>query len=155
MRLTIASLIAILVAMVTVLATAAAKPDAKPDLRRQVFEAESSFAHTMAARDHKAFGEFVALDAIFFGRRAVMRGRTAVSEGWKPLFQGSTPPFSWRPEVVEVLESGALAHSSGRVLNPAGKLIGKFNSVWRLERDGHWRVVFDKGCEVCDSTTTR
>jgi hypothetical protein len=42
--------------------------------------------------------------------------------------------------------------SSGPVRDPAGHQIGTFNSIWRLERDGRWRVVFDKGCEVCNCT---
>lgn len=137
------------------LAVSSAGAEVKPDLRRQVFEAESTFAHTMAARDFQAFGTFVAEDAIFFGGRAPHRGRAAVLEAWKPLFEGPKAPFSWRPEVVEVLDSGTLAHSSGPVFDPEGKLINTFNSVWRLDRDGHWRVVFDRGCAVCDTTRAK
>ena len=125
-----------------------------PILERQVFEAESSFAHTMIARDLKAFDSYVAPDAIFFGRRGVMRGKAEIVAGWTSLFEGSKPPFSWMPEHVEVLESGTLAHSSGPVKNPEGKLFGRFNSVWRLDPDGRWRIIFDKGCDVCDSTGT-
>ena len=55
-------------------------------------------------------------------------------------------PFSWRPEVVEVLDSGTLALTSGPVRDPTGKQTGTFNSIWRREPDGRWRVVFDKGC---------
>jgi len=124
----------------------------KPDPRSQVFAAESSFAATMAARDLKEFASYVAPDAVFFGRRGVLRGKAAVVEAWKPFFDGPKGPFSWKPEVVEVLDSGNLAHSSGPVTGPDGKLIGMFNSVWRLEPDGRWRVVFDKGCSACDST---
>ena len=151
MRLTLAGLAALLVA----LAIPSAGAEVKPDLRGQVIEAETAFARTMATRDFKAFGEFVAEDAIFFGGRGVHRGRAAVLEAWKPLFEGARAPFSWRPEVVEVLDSGTLAHSSGPVSDPDGKLINTFNSVWRLDHDGRWRVVFDKGCAVCDSTGTR
>jgi ketosteroid isomerase-like protein len=154
MRLTAAVMVALLLGLALAPAGAATKPKAKPDLRRQVFEAESSFAYTMEARDEKRFGEFVALDAIFFGGRNPLRGRSAVVEAWKPFFEGPKAPFSWRPEVVEVLDSGSLAHSSGPVHDPDGKLIGMFNSVWRLDSDGRWRVVFDKGCDVCDSTRT-
>jgi ketosteroid isomerase-like protein len=28
--------------------------------------------------------------------------------------------------------------------------MGTFNSVWRRESDGSWKVVFDKGCDACD-----
>jgi ketosteroid isomerase-like protein len=31
------------------------------------------------------------------------------------------------------------------VRDPDGKVIGRFNSVWRQEAPGVWRVVFDKG----------
>ncbi len=143
---------AALIALVTFLSILTADAKEKLDLRGQVFAAESTFAHTLAVRDFEAFGSHVATDAIFFGRRGVMHGKAEVVAGWKPLFEGPKAPFSWRPEVVEVLESGTLAHSSGPVMDPDGKVFGTFNSVWRLDADGRWRVVFDKGCPVCDST---
>jgi hypothetical protein len=48
--------------------------------------------------------------------------------------------------VVQVLESGTLGISSGPVRDPAGNRVGTFNSVWRLEADGKWKIIFDKGC---------
>ena len=116
----------------------------------EVRSAEIAFAKTMAARDHASFGEYVADEALFFGSKGVLRGKTAVVEGWKRFFEGSEAPFSWEPEQVEVLDSGTLALSSGPVRDPEGKRIGTFNSVWRREADGRWRVVFDKGCPPCD-----
>ena len=115
-------------------------------LIRQVFAAESSFAATMANRDSTAFAAFIAPEAIFFGEKAVMRGKSVVVDGWRRLFAGPTPPFSWRPETVEVLASGTLAHSSGPVHDAKGRQIGTFNSIWRREPGGTWLVVFDKGC---------
>ena len=121
-----------------------------PGRAREVFAAESAFAQTMAVRDLAAFGTYVAYDAVFFGRSAPLRGKEAVVAGWQSLFEGPAAPFSWSPETVEVLASGTLAHSSGPVRDPAGRQIGTFNSIWRREADGRWRVVFDKGCPVCD-----
>jgi hypothetical protein len=51
---------------------------------------------------------------------------------------------------VEVLDSGSLAHSSGPVRDPNGKVIGRFNSIWRSDGAGTWRVIFDKGSDVCN-----
>jgi ketosteroid isomerase-like protein len=116
-----------------------------PELARQVFEAETRFAGSMASRDFAAFAEHVADDAIFFGEQGAQRGKAAVLAAWRPFFEGPSAPFSWRPETVEVLESGSLALSSGPVLDPAGNRVGTFNSIWRREPDGRWRVVFDKG----------
>ena len=36
------------------------------------------------------------------------------------------------------------------IRDPSGKRTGTFNSVWRREKDGRWKVVFDKGCPPCD-----
>ena len=112
----------------------------------QVRARERAFAKTMADRDHAAFQTFVAEEALFFSPKGVLRGRQAVAEGWKGLYQGPAAPFSWDPETVEVLDSGTLALSSGPVRDPQGKNVGTFSSIWRLEKDGQWRVVFDKGC---------
>jgi ketosteroid isomerase-like protein len=116
------------------------------ELQEQVRSAERAFAQTMADRDLEAFAAFVSEEAVFFGASGILRGREAVIEGWRPLFQEPEAPFSWAPEVVEVLPSGTLAHSSGPVTDSQGRLLATFNSVWRLEADGRWRVVFDRGC---------
>jgi len=118
-------------------------------LQEQVRQAETAFAKTMADRDHAAFESFLADEAVFFGNTRVMRGKAAVAEGWKQLYQGPAAPFSWRPENVEVLDSGKLALSSGPVFDPSGKQFGTFTSIWRREADGKWRIVFDKGCDIC------
>jgi ketosteroid isomerase-like protein len=115
----------------------------------QAREAEIAFAKTMADRDWVAFKACISEEAVFFNRSGILRGRDAVADGWKPLFEGTQAPFSWQPEQVEALASGGLALSSGPILDPAGKRVGTFQSVWRLEADGRWRIVFDKGCPPC------
>jgi ketosteroid isomerase-like protein len=132
------------------LAPRPARSQTREDRARQVREAELAFAGTMARRDHAAFGTFVADEAVFFGRQSVLRGKAAVVDGWKPFFEGADAPFSWEPETVEVLDSGTLALSSGPVRDPLGNRVGTFNSIWRREPDGRWRVIFDKGCPPCD-----
>ena len=69
---------------------------------------------------------------------------------WKAYFEASQAPFSWSPDRVDVLGDGTLAHSSGLVRDPASRPIGRFNSVWRQEAPGVWRVVFDKGSPLSD-----
>jgi ketosteroid isomerase-like protein len=120
------------------------------DLTSEVRNAERSFAKTMADRDLKAFGTYIADEGVFFGAKGPLRGRTAVVESWKRFFVEKEAPFSWEPETVEVLASGNLGLTSGPVHDPDGKLIGTFSTIWRLEPDGKWRVVFDKGCPVCE-----
>ena len=61
-----------------------------------------------------------------------------------------TKSYQRGPETVEVLPSGTLALTSGPVYDPEGKLTNTFTTIWRLDGDGRWRVVFDKGCPVDD-----
>ena len=114
-------------------------------LARQVGDAERAFARSMAQRDHAAFTALLSDQAIFFGGGQVLRGKAAVAAGWKAFFEAPAAPFSWAPDQVQVLADGTLALSTGPVLDPAGKVIARFNSIWRQEAPGVWRVVFDKG----------
>jgi ketosteroid isomerase-like protein len=119
-------------------------------LQAEVTACERSFARTMAQRDHSAFTAHLSRHAIFYAGAQVLRGRDAVAAGWKPFFDGPAAPFSWDPDSVQVLGDGQLALSTGPVLNPAGKVVARFNSIWRQEAPGVWRVVFDKGEAVRD-----
>lgn len=106
---------------------------------------ELAFSQSMQDRDLEAFRTFISPEAIFFNGNESLKGQAKIVAEWAAFFEGPTAPFSWKPDVVELLESGNLALSSGPVLSPAGEEVGRFNSIWRLDPDGVWRVVFDKG----------
>lgn len=122
--------------------------DELKNLEQQVWQREQAFAQAMADRDFTAFARFIDDDAIFFGD-ATLQGKAAITEGWRRFFETPTAPFSWRPAHVKVTADGQLAHSSGPVLDAKGQHIADFNSVWRRQADGSWKVVLDKGCGRC------
>jgi ketosteroid isomerase-like protein len=113
--------------------------------RAQVEASERAFAKTMADRDLAGFAGFIAQEAVFFSASPPLRGRADVVERWKVWFEKPEAPFSWEPDQVEVLASGQLALSSGPVRDPHGVVVSRFNSIWRQESPGVWKVVFDKG----------
>jgi ketosteroid isomerase-like protein len=117
---------------------------------KEVIATEQAFAKTMANRDIKAFVTYLAPDAVFFSGSTVKHGPAEVAVQWQPYFESRKAPFSWAPDHVEVLASGKLALSTGPVYVD-GKIVGRFNSIWRLEDDNAWRIVFDKGEAVCSS----
>ena len=128
-------------------------PLLRPDiaeLQRQVADTERAFAKTMADRNHAAFVTFLSADAIFFTSAKPLHGRQEVADFWKRFFEAPEAPFSWKPETVEVLPSGTLALSTGPVFDPKGKNFATYTSIWRLEAPGTWRIIFDKGNDVCD-----
>jgi ketosteroid isomerase-like protein len=126
------------------LAVASAARPSNEELKQQVAATERAFAATMKARDLSAFTSFLADEAIFFSGQTPLRGRDAIVGAWRKYYEGERAPFSWAPEQVEVVESGTLAYSGGPVYDAAGKVIGRFNSIWRLEAPGRWKIVFDR-----------
>lgn len=126
-----------------------AQEPASRQAAEQVEDTERSFARTMADRDFEAFKAFLSDEAVFFSGKTPLRGKQTVADAWETYFDGPDAPFSWAPELVEVLDSGNLALSSGPVRDADGNRVATFNSIWRLENDGRWRIVFDKGSRDC------
>jgi ketosteroid isomerase-like protein len=116
----------------------------------QVIATERAFATTMAQRNFKAFLTFLSPDAIFFSGSSVEHGPAQIAEQWAPYFQGRRAPFAWQPDDVQVLTDGKLALSTGPLLQ-GGHIVGRFNSVWRLEAPGVWHIIIDKGEAVCSA----
>ena len=117
---------------------------------------EIGFSQAAEARDAERFASFIDADARFVGG-SVARGVDAVVAAWAPFFEENGPDIKWRPQFVEVLDEGRLALTRGpyRLLAVAedGTPVegwGTFNSVWRLNADGQWRVVFDAGGPLPD-----
>lgn len=112
---------------------------------------EIGFSQSAENRDYAAFKSFIDGDARFVGSD-VLRGVEQVAEVWSVFFAEDGPTIRWRPQIIEVLENGTLALSRGpyksESLDADGNNVeswGTFNSVWRLNEDGEWRVVFDAG----------
>ncbi len=118
-------------------------------LAAEVRATETAFAKTLADRDVKTFTRMIAPDAIWLAD-VPLRGPAQILTRWQKYFDAAQAPFSWSPETVEVQAGGKLALSTGPVLNPAGKRVGTYTSIWRHESNGEWRIIFDRGCPVCD-----
>ena len=129
------------------LATSFASADVADEVRCR----EISFSQSAELRDAEAFASFIDADARFVGG-AVNRGPLAVTAAWAAFFAADGPAIKWRPQFVEVLEDGTLALTRGpyRMITTDDQGAktehwGTFNSVWRLQKDGSWKVVFDAG----------
>lgn len=120
------------------------------DPQKTVMETERAFAATMANRDFEKFKTFISEEAIFFSGEKPLRGKQQIADAWEGFFKEATAPFSWEPEQVEVLDSGKLAWSTGPVYDAGGKKVATFNSVWQLDASKQWRIIFDKGNDICN-----
>lgn len=121
------------------------------DLATDVRCREIAFSRSVENRDIESFRSFLDNDARFVGS-SVDRGPDEISVAWQTFFSDDGPAIKWRPQFVEVLEDGDLALTRGpyRMIakNSEGNEVehwGTFNSVWRKNEDGVWRIIFDAG----------
>jgi len=135
------------------LCSATALADVEDDVRCR----EIAFSQSVEIKDVTAFSSFIDADARFVGG-SVQRGVSDVTAAWSVFFSDDAPKMKWRPQFVEVLNDGTLALSRGpyrmRVKGEDGSLTehwGTFNSVWRMQNDGAWKVVFDAGNEAAEA----
>lgn len=138
--------------LTTLLLPMSAHTQADPQsLRSQVLATERAFARSMAERDFSGFARHLSEHAVFWNGPVPLQGKAAVMSAWKPYYEAAQAPFSWDPDQVVVLGDGSLAHSTGLVRDAAGRPLARFNSVWRQESPGVWRIVFDRGSPVTEA----
>ena len=82
------------------------------DFEDEVRCREIGFSKSVENQDQERFASFVDPDARFVGNK-VDRSREAIAEAWTVFFTGDLPSIKWRPQFIEVLESGDLALSRG------------------------------------------
>jgi ketosteroid isomerase-like protein len=118
---------------------------------------EIGFSRAVESGDFERFKSFIDADARFVGG-SVRRGVEDVASAWSVFFAPGGPSIKWRPQFVEVLEDGSLALSRGpfRMTSVdadgnATEVWGTFNSTWRPQPEGGWKVVFDAGSSEPES----
>lgn len=119
----------------------------------QIMKADADFAASVAQRNRERFLSFIAEVTTFNGGSPTeLRGRDAVMKDWSDFFSADGPTLSWIPTRGEVVGAGDLGYTTGtsilRGKGPDGSAIerhGEYLTVWRKQKDGSWRVIFDTG----------
>lgn len=101
----------------------------------------------------QAFVEFAAEDAVMYrnGSEPIM-GKEAID---KVLAAEGNPTLIWEPLTCDLAESGDLGYTRGSFTltappSPDGKpgqgsYKGYYVSIWKKQKDGSWKWVFDSG----------
>jgi ketosteroid isomerase-like protein len=131
-------------------ATAAEPISAAADSARcQVWQRELGFARSVADHDPVAFAEHLHPRVVFGMERKPSVGRETIVADWQGIIDGTALKLEWYPDVVVVGGDGRTAYSSGPALYKDPKTgafrHGRFRTVWQVDGDGVWRVIFDEG----------
>jgi ketosteroid isomerase-like protein len=127
-----------------------APPAAKPDALLAV---DRAFDAATAERKIDGFSSFLADNvATLRADQPVLRGKAALQQDWKALLENKSISLRWQPISAEISKSGDLGYTVGSYTitqkdekGSAIKGSGKYLTVWRLQKDGSWKVEFDTG----------
>ncbi len=97
----------------------------------------------------KAFEFYAAEDGVIRRKNKVIKGKSAIAE-WYEKDVKPDETLTWKPNFVDVSNSGDLAYTYGDYafsypdsLGNTKSNTGTFHTVWKRQKDGKWRFVWD------------
>jgi len=128
---------------------AAAQPDPAA-----LMKADRAFSDA-AAKGLEEFGKFVAEEVSTLRPDVpIITGKKAFSERWAPLLTDPNMSIRWEPVTAAISDAGDLGYTVGtyevRRREPEGLRVvatGKYVTIWKLQGDGSFKVVFDSGVQ--------
>ena len=124
-----------------------ARPSAELASAAPVIAAEREFAADAAARGWvAAFRRYAAPDAIVLSPDPVN-----AQENLAQVQDDGDTSLDWRPAYAGVAQSGDFGFTTGpfQIRGREG-IVGHYFTVWRKQRDGSWKWIFDAGTGVRD-----
>lgn len=121
------------------------------NIKLEIIDIEDQFQKMVATEGmQKAFVHFAAEDAVIKRGKSLFKGKEAIH---KKLGTSPSPEkmkLTWKPDFVEVAQSGELAYTYGKYqltkIDDNGNektSSGVFHTVWKMQHDGKWRYVWD------------
>ena len=120
--------------------------------KEEILKAEREFA-AMASNTGiaEAFTAFAAEDAVLERNDSLIVGRKSIRDLFlKRNSSERNHSLSWEPDFVDVSESGDLGYTYGKYnyivtdsTNNIEKTTGIFHTVWKRQKDGSWKHVWD------------
>lgn len=117
-------------------------------------QADRVFAADSASRGADAWADAFVPDGVLWTRNSGrVEGREAIRAAMSPVFAGGESGLEWQPTASGMSPRGDLGFTVGRYrltrLRDGGEAdtlqSGTYVSIWRRQKDGAWRVVFDTG----------
>jgi ketosteroid isomerase-like protein len=128
---------------------------AKPDIKAAqtaIMKADEDFNQSVADRNREKFLALIA-DQVTFGGGTPneQKGKDEIWKAWSAFFDPKGPTLTWHPSKAEVLAGGDVGYTTGfsERRAPNGTVNkGNYLTVWKKQKDGSWKAIFDTGSAV-------
>jgi len=132
--------------------TASAPPKATADTLKQL---EGEFMKAAAEKGSQGYMAYYAEDSVELPNgAAIIPGKANIAKGMGFL-DDQNNHLSWTPVGADISASGDLGYTYGNFefhsKDKDGKPTveyGKYTSIWKLQKDGTWKVVLDMGNSI-------
>ncbi len=119
-------------------------------IKNEIVKTEKAFAQSSKTEGvTKAFYDFAADNAAINRGNSVIKGKEKIKEYYENQTLKNIK-LDWKPDFVDVSESGDLGYTYGHytfsAMDTTGKTItseGIFHTVWKKQKDGTWKFVWD------------
>jgi len=149
----------LLVAIVVVFLVAIVLPTARPTVSAsprmtadRLKQLEAEFMRAAADKGSQGYMSYYAEDSVELPNGGpVIQGKVGIAKGMGFL-DDKNNRLVWTPVGADIAASGDLGytygtfefHSKNKEGKPAVEY-GKYTSIWKLQKDGSWKVVLDMG----------
>jgi ketosteroid isomerase-like protein len=145
----VAALLVVIIAVPNTRPLASASAKATADTLRQL---EGEFMKAAAERGSAGYMSYYADDAVEVPNGGpIIQGKVNIAKGMGFLDQKDNH-LTWTPVGADISASADLGYTYGtyefRSKDKDGKPVvdhGKYTSIWKMQRDGSWKVVLDMG----------
>jgi ketosteroid isomerase-like protein len=145
----VAALLVVIIAVPNTRPLASASAKATADTLRQL---EGEFMKAAAERGSAGYMSYYADDAVEVPNGGpTIQGKVNIAKGMGFLDQKDNH-LTWTPVGADISASADLGYTYGtyefRSKDKDGKPVvdhGKYTSIWKMQRDGSWKVVLDMG----------
>lgn len=117
-----------------------------------LIEADKAFDRDTAARGLDGWMSWFAENARIEGATDVIAGKPALREVYSKMFAQREFRIHWRPESADISDDGTLGYTFGRAeiswrdeKGEMQKRASRYTTLWRKQKDGTYKVVFDMG----------
>ncbi len=138
--------------LVLLLTLAASASFAQSDPAAVLTEADKAFDRDTAARGLDGWMSWFAEDARIEAAKNVIVGKPALREYYSKMFAQREFSIHWWPVFADISADGTLGYTFGRATiswrdekGEVQKRESRYSTLWRKQKDGAYKVVFDIG----------
>lgn len=143
--------LSILTIIIVLISSCKNKQQVKEDASKEIFQTEKDFEKMAAEKGIAEAFYFYADDSatILRGNDSVIKGKDNIKTFYSKI-DDSRVKVNWTPDYVQASYCGTLGYTYGKYVwtktDSTGKITqykGIFHTVWKKQKDGSWRYVWD------------